>query len=77
MARCLIDVVDDIRSRNALASLETDLPKGLHEMYKRLLENIDWEERKQRPTGIVQRILLWLVGAPRPLHILELYYDWI
>ena len=41
MACCLIDVVDHIRSRNAIATLETDLPEGLNEMYKRLLENID------------------------------------
>lgn len=73
MARCLIDLVDNCYSKNAMAALESGLPKSLNRIYERLLENIDEKERTRIPTGIAQRVLRWLVGARRPLHILELY----
>ena len=73
MARCLIDLIDGCYSKNAVASLETILPKSLYKTYERLLNNINIKEQSRQPTGVSQRILMWLVGAKRPLHFLELY----
>lgn len=72
LARCLIDVIDNCYSKSAIPPFETFLPKGLNETYERLLRNIDLKEQSRRPAGVAHRILMWLIGANRPLHILEL-----
>ena len=73
MACCLIDLIDHCYSKADIAMLETDFPKDLDEIYERLLKNIDLKEQGRQHKGIAQRVLMWLVGATRPLHILELY----
>jgi len=47
------------------------LPQDLNETYLRILRKI--QNKGSKAVEITQRILLWLVGATRPLHIYELY----
>ena len=73
MAHCLLDLTDHCYSKADITALETDFPKDLNETYERLLKNIELKEQGRRHKGMAQRVLMWLVGATQPLHILELY----
>ncbi|KIJ68138.1 hypothetical protein HYDPIDRAFT_25582 [Hydnomerulius pinastri MD-312] len=66
--QCQLDALDKCRSIAQIREVLRSLPKGLYEIYERILAAIDDRELDRK---IVQRALLWLVAALRPMTILE------
>lgn len=68
---CQIVAIDDCLTEEAITTTLRSLPRDMNQTYERILKKI--LTRGQHAAEMARRILLWLVGATRPLHILELY----
>ena len=65
--QCQLDVLQKIRTPQALTHALQALPAGLDETYDRILSPIDEEDHEY-----VLRMLHWLLGSERPLYFREL-----
>ena len=68
--RCQLDSIEDCDTEKEILDTLGTLPKDLNQTYERILKKIINKDAKMAEKA--RRILLWLVGATRPLHILEL-----
>ena len=67
---CQIVAIDDCLTEEAITATLRSLPQDMNQTYERILKKI--LNRGPHAAEMARRILLWLVGATRPLHILEL-----
>ena len=68
--RCQLDTISKCTTEKAIELALTILPKDLNETYERILFKIIGEGEETASTA--EKILMWLVGAMRPLRLLEL-----
>ena len=68
--RCQLDTISKCTTENAIELALTVLPKDINETYERILLKIIREG--EEIANAAEKILMWLVGAMRPLHLLEL-----
>ena len=68
--RCQVDSIEDCDTEKEILDTLGTLPNDLNQTYERILKKITNKDPKMAEKA--RRILLWLVGATRPLHILEL-----
>lgn len=67
--QCQIDTLEKCTSVSEIRTVLESLPEGLEETYRRILIAI---ERQRSDACLVQRALVWLVGALRPMRMREL-----
>ena len=68
--RCQLDTISKCTTEKAIDSALKTLPKDINETYERILLKIVGEGEEIANTA--EKILMWLVGAMRPLRLLEL-----
>ena len=68
--RCQLDTISKYSTEKAIEVALGTLPKDLNETYKRILQKI--VNGGEEAAKIVERILMWLVGAVQPLGLPEL-----
>ena len=68
--RCQLDTIINCSTERAIEGALGTLPKDLNETYKRILLKIINEG--EETANIAKKILMWLVGAMRPLGLSEL-----
>ena len=68
--RCQLDTISKCSTERAIEVALGTLPKDLNETYKRILLKISNEGEETANTA--EKILMWLVGAVRPLRLPEL-----
>jgi hypothetical protein len=67
---CQLDAISACRTVQGISDSLKSLPKGLHETYDRILQEI--EEAGPDRRSIVERTLMWLVAALEPLNLYQL-----
>lgn len=67
---CQLDAISACRTVQGISDSLKSLPKGLHETYDRILQEI--EEAGPDRRSIVERTLMWLVAALEPLNLTQL-----
>ncbi|KAG2082406.1 ankyrin repeat-containing domain protein [Suillus cothurnatus] len=67
---CQLDAIGACQSLQGISDSLKSLPKGLHETYDRILQEI--EEAGPDCRSIVERTLMWLVAALEPLNLSQL-----
>ena len=68
--RCQLDTISKCTTEKAIDSALKTLPKDINETYERILLKIVGEGEEIANTA--EKILMWLVGAMRPLRLMEL-----
>ena len=68
--RCQLDTINKCTTEKAIDSALKTLPKDIDETYERILLKIIGEGEEISNTA--EKILVWLVGAMRPLKLPEL-----
>ena len=68
--RCQLDTIINCSTERAIEGALGTLPKDLNETYKRILLKIINEGEEK--ANAAEKILMWLVGAMRPLRLSEL-----
>ncbi|KAH7890100.1 hypothetical protein F5I97DRAFT_1965195 [Phlebopus sp. FC_14] len=68
--QCQLDRLDRCHSTGDIDHVLHTLPEGLFETYDRILQAI---EKKEFSSGVVRRVLLWLVVAESPLTLSSLW----
>ncbi|CAL1703640.1 unnamed protein product [Somion occarium] len=68
--QCQLDFMSTCRTRKGIQEALRNLPSGLFETYERILTAIDAEGPEV--SNIARSVLMWVVGAIRPLKLTEL-----
>lgn len=68
--QCQLDVLEKLRTAKDIQDALRDLPNGLFETYERILSSINAVGASE--SRIAYSVLLWVVGATRPLTLDEL-----
>ena len=68
--RCQLDTISECTTEKAIELALTALPKDINETYERILLKIIGEGEEIAKTA--EKILMWLIGAMRPLRLMEL-----
>ena len=68
--RCQLDTINKCTTEKSINSALTTLPKDINRTYERILLKIVGEGEEIAKTA--EKILMWLIGAMRPLRLMEL-----
>ena len=68
---CQIAAIDDCLSEEDILLELQRLPCDLNQTYEQILKKI--LSKGQTTAEMARRVLFWLIGATRPMHILEIY----